>query len=134
MGNPARSRIPRPLKFAMQFLPGQVYLLPGFDREAIATVCHVDEDAFGAVVHVRIDGVSLPDPGAAEDGSPGIELIPFTSEALAGSVGQMIEQDIEITGWEPAYDAWRNAYEEGEATVWSLPVYDAVQVMQCLIL
>lgn len=116
----------------MHFLPGQVYLLPGLDTGAIATVCHVDDDPFGAVVHVRIDGVSFPDPEGLGEPFEGIQLMPFTEEALAVSVGPMIAENVEVNDWEAAYDAWRNAYEEGEATVWSLPVYDAVQVMQSM--
>ena len=116
----------------MHFLPGQVYQLPGLDSEAYATVCHVDDDPFGAVVHVRIDGVRVPDPEVPGGVSQGIQLMPFTEEALAVSVGPMVAENVEVTNWEAAYDAWRDAYEEGEATVWSLPVYDAIQVMQSM--
>jgi len=118
----------------MLFVSGQVYQLPGLDSGATATVCHVDDDPFGAVVHVRIDGVKIPNPEVPGGFSRGIHLMPFTEEALAGSVGTMVAEGAEVANWQAAYDAWRDAYEEGEATVWSLPVYDAVQVMQSMIL
>jgi hypothetical protein len=116
----------------MHFLPGQVYQLPGLDSGATATICHVDDDPFGSVIHVRIEGIRLPNPEVAGGVSKGIHLMPFTEEALSESVGPMIADSIEVTNWETAYEAWRDAYEEGEATVWSLPVYDAVQVMQSM--
>lgn len=116
----------------MHFFPGQVYQLPGLDAGATATVCHVDDDPFGAVVHVRIDGVRIPNPEVPGGASKGIQLMPFTEEALACSVGEMVSENEEVANWEAAYEAWRDAYEEGEATVWSLPVYDAVQVMQSM--
>jgi hypothetical protein len=117
----------------MHFLPGQVYQLPGLETGATATVCHVDDDPFSCVVHVRIEGVRIPNPEAPGGISKGVHLMPFTEEALAESVGKMISDNVVVTNWEKAYDAWRTAYEEGEATVWSLPVYDAIQVMQSML-
>jgi hypothetical protein len=112
----------------MSFLPGQVYALAGFDAKASVTVCRVDVSLAEVIVHVRVDGVEVVD-GAGEEG---MLLMPFSAEALQASVGALLREDGSPGNWESAYEAWQTAYEEGEATVWSLPVYDAIQVMESM--
>lgn len=117
----------------MTFLPGQVYQLAGFDPGATATVCQVDISPAETIVHVKLEGVALPaNPTATGGEEDGPLLITFSPEALQGSVGALLRVDAEPEGWERAYAAWHEAYEGGEATVWNLPVYDAIQVMESL--
>jgi len=118
----------------MTFLPGQVYQLPGFDPGATATVCHVDVSPGEIIVHVKLEGVVLPAiPLPSGDEEDGLLLIPFSPEAFQGSIGPLLRVDADPPGgWEPAYAAWHEAYGDGEATVWSLPVYDAIQVLESM--
>jgi len=118
----------------MKPTPGQTYRLTGFDPESTVTICHVDESSIGTIYHVRLDGLRIPHPYAPGGVVSAISHMPFSESALLESLGSLITDQGEAEGWEEAYSEWKVAFELGEASIWELPVYDALQVHQSLIL
>jgi hypothetical protein len=82
-----------------------------------------------AIVHVRIDGVRIPNPHAPRGASSVVGHMPFALASVEASVvarvgrADLAERDFD------GYAEWRAAFERGKAGVFTLDVADAVDAI-----
>ncbi|MEM0967747.1 MAG: hypothetical protein AAF191_11255 [Verrucomicrobiota bacterium] len=112
----------------MDLCPGQKYRLLDAEAHSTVTICQIDECPLGSVVHVRLDGLRLTLNESTGLSRTSIHHMAFTEDALHGSIGSLITEHEDPGNWEEAYHDWRVAFELGEAHVWQLPVFDALQI------
>ena len=109
----------------MTYRPGQVWnyqVRPG-DEGSTFTVLRVEVDAAAEeIVHIMVQGVHLV-PG---DAPQVLSHIPILREALDGSVTERVSESSRLPDYSADYEPWRDAYEKGEAGVFSGTVAEAV--------
>ncbi|MEO0460886.1 MAG: hypothetical protein AAF219_08580 [Myxococcota bacterium] len=112
-----------------RFMPGQVWTLKG-DWDGLtptATILRIeDNEKFGRVVHLRIDGIELPGPN--EQPTRSISHMPLSKVAAQRSLsssGKVSSTPAELDG----YETWREAFDKGEAGVFTVTIKEAVDAM-----
>ena len=110
----------------MTYRPGQVWRYqarPGDDNSTL-TILRVEVDAAAEeIVHVMVQGVHLV-PG---DKPQVLTHIPILREALDRSVTGMEAESSRLPDYSADYEPWREAYEKGEAGVFSGTMAEAVE-------
>ena len=109
----------------MTYEPGQVWhyqVRPGDDGSTL-TILRVEVDAAAEeIVHIMVKGVHLV-PG---DEPQVLTHIPILREALDQSVTDLVSESSRLPDYSADYEPWRDAYEKGEAGVFSGSVAEAV--------
>jgi hypothetical protein len=114
------------------FQPGQVwtYQTRAGEEGSRVVVFKLDEHAtLGTIVHVAIEGARVRNPASPTGVSTGIAHLPYELEALTRSVVALEDTrtgEPELT----AYDTWKDAFERGEAGIWTVPLAEAVAMME----
>ncbi len=126
---------PRHKKDAVRspYVAGQVWKYETRDGEESSRV-HVvrveKHPAWGVMVHVYIDGLKIPNPGAQDDKDKLIRIVshmPLTEKAMDDSVTRMLEKNQPIPHYEAGYRAWHKAFMKGDATVFETPIKTMLQ-------
>ncbi len=108
-----------------KFSGGQVWAFetPADQPDAKVTVLRVEDGgpALGTIVHIAVSPVTLAGRGTT------IGHLPFTESAMEQSVTELESesQPIEESALE-GYRGWRQAFDAGEAGVFTLSVAEAV--------
>ncbi|HEX8243622.1 MAG TPA: hypothetical protein VF541_09005 [Longimicrobium sp.] len=113
------------------FHPGEVWRYHARPEEpgSTLTVLRVDRDPkLGNIVHVRVDGLRIPDPHHPSGFSGEIMHLPFDERAVVGSVSELVRSGVAIPDHEAGYAEWRRAFDTGEAGVFTISVGEAVAV------
>jgi hypothetical protein len=101
---------------------------PG-EPDSTLTVLRVDHEEVGTIVHIRVDGLRIPNPHHPAGVSGEIMHMPFAEDAVARSVTERVASGAPVPE-EGGYDEWRRAFDAGEAGVFTLTVAEAVEVME----
>ncbi|MEO0593607.1 MAG: hypothetical protein AAFZ38_08510 [Myxococcota bacterium] len=111
------------------FKPGQVWRLNGeWDGlTPTATILRVeDSDKLGRVVHLCVDGIELPGPN--EQPMRSISHMPFSKAAALKSLTVSSEMG-STSGELDGYETWREAFDKGEAGVFTATIKETVDAM-----
>jgi len=115
------------------FVAGQVWRYdhrPGEEGSTVHVIRVESEPRSGTVVHVSVHGLRLRNPMAPGGTSDRIGHMPFAEDALRRSVRDLVgERDADAAAQE-GYDAWRGAFERGEAGVFTVTLAEAVGMME----
>ena len=88
----------------------------------------------GRVVHVSVQGVRMLEPGQGRAYSNVIPHMPFSLDALDRSVTRLVGVESTLPPFEERYDQWKAAFARGEAGVFNVPVADAVEATERVML
>ena len=116
-----------------KFSVGQVwnYNTREGESESRITIVRMDEDAdFGNIIHIFISNVDIPNPDAPGGKTTFIAHMPYDEQALEESVTQLDSEIQHLPDYEGGYQLWRSAFESGEAGVFDVPVWQAVDFVQ----
>lgn len=109
-----------------KFSPGQVWSYeprPG-EGNSLLTILRIDElGKRGVVIHVRVDGLQAHN--ARGELVPSVEHMPFSRDALLGSVRKLVRTSASLPTLE-GLEAWQDAC----GGVYTISVRDAVAVME----
>jgi hypothetical protein len=115
------------------FQPGQVWTYhtrPGEEKSRLV-VCKVDWDIHvGYVVHIAIADVVIKNRFERGGVMHNVPHMPFAEEALKRSVVAQVAEGATLPAYEEGYNSWRQAYEEGEATGWSVTVAECLDGLE----
>lgn len=115
------------------YAAGQVWAYntrPGEEASRIV-ICRVETDAeHGQIVHIHVNGVRVKNPHIPGGSSSVIGHMPYLGEALRQSLTELESTGAALPAFEDGYEGWRNAFDKGEAGVWSAPVSDAIAYIE----
>ncbi|MBB6099341.1 hypothetical protein HNR42_002782 [Deinobacterium chartae] len=114
-----------------RYVAGQVWSYhtrPGEEESVLRVLKAETHRTLGTIVHVSLEGLDLRGPG----GTPGSSIghLPFAEQALEASVTELLGHDPYPHGDGEGYRIWRDAFERGEAGVWTLPVAEALSALE----
>lgn len=116
-----------------KFAEGQVWKYatrPG-ESESRITIVRLDEDAeFGNVIHIYISDIEIANPDAPQGKTTYIAHMPYAEAALEECVFQLERISVELPEFQEGYRLWRQAFENGEAGVFTVPVGQAIDFVQ----
>lgn len=116
-----------------QFAEGQRWTYatrPGESRSRITIVRLDDDSEFGNIVHIYISDVSIPNPDAPEGKTTYIAHLPYAEETLEQCVVELEGESVDLPEFQDGYRLWRDAFEKGEAGVFTIPVEQAINFVQ----
>jgi hypothetical protein len=99
---------------------------PGQDG-AVLTVLRVERFGDRVFVHVRLDGVRIVHAGGI---ATWVAHLPFDEAAIRESVTSRVDEGIDTSGLLEGYAAWREAFDAGQAGAFSIPVAEAIGVVE----
>jgi hypothetical protein len=111
------------------FTAGQIWKYnnrPG-EEDSAFTVLDVEEYINDVVVHIRIDGITMPLPNGAIANH--IKHLPFSATALSSSVTRLIGHTPDLPLFLEGYTQWKNAFDAGKAGYWKMSVQEAVEAV-----
>lgn len=118
------------------FAPGQVWTYstrPGEEASRIV-VCRVEADEkVGEIVHIHVNRVRLKNKHAPGGSSDQIGHMPYSGEALRKSLTKLESTDSMLPNFENGYQEWRSAFDKGKASVWTVPLSEAIAGMESVL-
>lgn len=116
-----------------RFAPGQIWKYttrPGEGESRIIVVRVDDDDEFGNIVHIYVSEVAIPNANAPDGQTTFVGHMPFSEEALDQSVENLEAEHHELPDYEPGYRLWREAFENGEAGIFTVSVAEGIDFIQ----
>lgn len=87
-------------------------------------------ERLGVVVHVRLTGLRLANPRIAGGLSGTIDHLPLSEQALGDSVLELTTEPPDLAGFEDGYASWREAFDRGQAGVFSVPLPEVLAFVE----
>jgi hypothetical protein len=114
-----------------QFSVGQVWQYKTRPQEpsSLLTIVAIDadlEDGIGNIIHVYVSDVEIPNPQAPNGKTSFIGHLPYTEDALAKSVTELVTTDPALPDFKEGYRLWKEAFDSGEAGAFEVPVSEAI--------
>ena len=117
-----------------KFAAGQVwkYKTRPNESDSRLTVVRVDPDdhEFGNIIHIYISAVDIPNSDAPDGKTVFIQHMPYEEDALSNSVVELDTETKELPDYQDGYKLWKEAFEKGEAGVFSVDVSKAVDFVE----
>jgi hypothetical protein len=125
---PMETKNPVPSRFGA----GQRWKYQTRAGEEASTLLIVKVDVhakLGNIVHVIVDGLRMRNPGALSGISERFSHLPFSEDAIARSVTDLVGTEDVGADWQEGYSAWQDGFRNGKAGIFSISVSDAVSVL-----
>lgn len=120
----------------MEFEPGQVWTYdarPGEESSRVV-ICRVDHDArLGEIVHIHVRGLRVSNQRAPGGVSHEIGHLPYDAAALRSSLASLEATEADLPRYEEGHEEWRQAFDAGKAGVWTIPVREAIVLMESIL-
>jgi len=116
-----------------KFAAGQVWTYQTRPEESDSRITIVrvdDDDEYGTIVHIYVSDVAIPNPGAPGGQTTYIAHLPYADEALEAAVLEKESETLELPSYEEGYRLWHDAFENGEAGVFTIPVAEAISFVE----
>jgi hypothetical protein len=116
----------------MEFMPGQVWSYhtrPG-EEESRLTVCRIDEEPAGVIVHIYLDNLQLRNPAAPEGASKVVSHMPFSADSVRESVRELLASDAPLPDFEDGYRTWREAFDQSKGGFWTKSVAEVLSTLE----
>ncbi|MFC5270775.1 hypothetical protein [Adhaeribacter terreus] len=115
-----------------KYKEGQIwaYKTRSNEKESFLTILKVEKEAEGIIIHIAVDSAKIKNPNLKVGYSSSIGHLPFSKEALNKSVTMLISNKNELPNYLDGYQEWRQAYNKGEAGVFSITVAEAVAYVE----
>lgn len=103
---------------------------PG-EESATAIVCRVETiPGHGPVVHIRVEGVRLPDPNVPGGFFDSIGHLPLTAEAFEASITRLVAESVPVPPFEEGYARWRAGFDAGRWGLFTSSVAAAIHATE----
>lgn len=124
------------LAHAHDFEAGQVWAYKTRAGEAGSTLLidKVETDAtLGKIFHVSVSGVHVKNPRAASGFTTELPHFPVSSRTLKQSCLEIVGHAPPNPAYLNGYAAWKKAFDDGHAGVFSIPVAEVIDTMESAI-
>lgn len=112
---------------------GQEWSYQTRPRESSSTliILKIEADrAAGRIVHISVRGLRLKNPRVKGGLSARVPHMPFAEDALRKSLVKLVRDSVTVPPFERAYSEWRRAYEGGKIGPFTVPIGEAVELME----
>lgn len=116
-----------------QFQPGQVWTYqhrPGEEGSRLTVLLVEPQPNLGSIIHIRLEGLTVKNPSAPDGVARAIAHLPYAEASLASCVGQLEQGHAAVPEFEDGYRAWKTAFAQGKAGVWTMPLAQCVETME----
>lgn len=117
------------------FRAGQVWKYdnrPGEDDSTVTILKAEEYDKGDPIVHIRVDGIRLYNPGSKSGGSTFIAHMPFSEKAISSSVTELIGRREPMPDFSEGYNQWKKEWESGKAGYWNISLKEAINGMDVM--
>ena len=100
------------------------------EEESFFTIVKVEaHPVIGNIIHISVQEVNVQNPDAPNS-IHGISHLPLSEDAVVRSVTKLIGILETLPDFEDGYAQWRQAFDAGEAGIWSAPVAECVDAIE----
>jgi hypothetical protein len=103
---------------------------PGEESSSLTIVKVEQSTRTGTIVHVSLDGLKVRNPTSPSGYSPTIAHLAFAETAVEESVVSLLTTVAALPSFEEGYSLWRDAFDQGKAGVFSVPVAQGVDFIE----
>lgn len=104
------------------------------EEDSLLTVVKVEvHPLIGNIIHVSLQGLRMKSPYAANGLCDVISHLPLSEDSITKSVTNLIGTQENLPDYEDGYAEWRQAFDTGEAGVWSIAVAECVDALEQVI-
>ncbi len=128
-----RQAPPPPPTQSDNFKPGQVWKYrtrPGEEGSRLIVGKVEQLGTLGAVVHIKLTGLSIKSPHAPQGITTVMGHAPVTEAKLSESVTTLLSESGDLNGFQEGYDTWLVSYKAGKAGVFTIAVAEIVDCME----
>lgn len=112
---------------------GQVwsYKTRSGEEKSYFIVLRVEDDAkLGKIVHIAVRGLRMKNPRSPDGISDEVNHMPFSEEAINKSALTLLKVKTDLPDYEEGYQMWREAFDAGNAGIYTITLAEAVRVME----
>jgi len=116
-----------------KYRAGQVwsYHTRAQESDSTFTVVKVESSArLGILVHISLQGLKLKNARHPSGWSDTIAHMPFSQDAIDGSIETLISENVPLPDFEQGYALWKQAFDAGKGGVFTIPVAEGVQAIE----
>jgi len=117
---------------ANDLLEGQVwnYKTRAIEPDSKLIIVQIDKINEEEIFHISLNGLRLKNPQSDEGYGEEVSHMPISRDALSESVTNLVGLVDVLPDYKEGYSIWREAYEAGDAGVFSVTVKEAVEFME----
>ena len=116
-----------------KYKAGQVWSYKTRPNEADSKITILKVESrppIGNVLHISIQGLSIKNPRSKEGLVATMPFATFSEDAINTSFLSLIKENAELPHYQEAYEEWRQRHEEQQGGVFTIPVAEAVSLME----
>jgi hypothetical protein len=117
----------------IQFQAGQKWRFSGRlqDPEPILIILKIEPgEKTSNIIHISVTGIHINNPKAPGGFTSDIAHLPFDEATLRKNVTEFLSRDNSLPEFQESYDIWREASDQGKAKVFTIPVAEAVDILE----
>ncbi len=115
-----------------KFAVGQQWKYTARPQEPRSTLTILKIEAhpkLGTIAHISVSDVVIPSPDS-DTPRDSIGHMPIDAGILESSVTELVHQSVPLPDFTEGYEIWREAFDQGQAGVFDLPVSECVGFME----
>ena len=119
-----------------KFKVGQVwkYKTRPNEESSVLTIAKVENaPEIGNIIHITVNNLKVKNPRAPAGYTDLIGHMPLAESAVAESVTELSNELPDLSIYKEGYQDWREAFDKGQAGIWTLPVSECVAAMETAI-
>lgn len=119
-----------------KFKAGQVWKYKTRPNEegSVLTIAKVEnEPKHGNIIHITVTNLKIKNPHAPSGYTDLIGHMPLAERAVAERVTELTNEKPDLSRYKEGYQDWREAFDNGRAGIWTLPVSECVAAMETAI-
>ncbi len=106
---------------------------PGEEAATLTVVKVESAPRVGVIVHVSLTGLHIKSPRAPGGFTDKVQHAPFSEAAIDRSVTTKVAESSTLPAFEDGYRMWREAFEAGKGGLFTVPVAEALTLMESTI-
>ena len=116
-----------------KFEVGQIWNYETREGEEKSTIQIVKIDKYEnqeAIIHISVKGLKVKNPMIEGGFSETVGHLPLSRKSVLESVTKLIKTKKKLSDFEEGYQTWKEAFEAGEAGVFSISIAEAVKFLE----
>lgn len=102
----------------------------GEEDSFLVIVATEEHEKVGAIVNIYVGGLRMRNSRAASGITEVISHLPFAKNAIDECVGDLLGYADSLPPYEEGYGSWRQAFDSGDAGVFTIPVAMVIEAME----
>ncbi|WP_156305978.1 hypothetical protein [Sphingobacterium endophyticum] len=103
---------------------------PGEESSTLKILKIEDYEKEGTIIHISFAAVKIKNPKYFEGALEEVLHLPIAENALRKSTTKLKDADVPLPIYELGYTRWKNAFDEGKAGYFGIPLREAIQWLE----